>query len=428
MAQEEKSKLIKLRDAEIEDARGKGATTTELKVIMAEYREAIRLKTNDVLEEESHFNFPKIHLLLHVVESIRMFGTLGQYNSSISETAHKESKEGFRRSNKTGDWTKQILNRSARREAFALHQKGREEAENNRDQDNYRPKKDENRANSSKRSRQGNTLFRETKDERNRYPEVIPGNVSPPPPMFIGLRAPTNKFRHYPIRTMFDVMESAAIPGFKEAFTTYVETVLQQPFSAESHLRSPASLYHGIQLFTRRHGADDWVKQKIRCSPNRDWYNGSERLDWAWIRVHTSEKRRSKGRSSIPSTSGSMKALGGRLPVRLRCLFRVNVSDFRGVGRAVDLVLCELPMAEKGGGVDPHTGLVTLRRPDTMPASTSRKDDFRGYINEDGANLRILGAWVIDGAAHCIPLQHEGPEVSWFVNPHIDLATWNAVY
>lgn len=399
LANDERVRLIQQRDAEIQEAKKRGATATEIKRITTEYKDTIRINVDKVLEEDSHFNFPKIHMLLHVVQSVRMFGTLGQHNSNISETAHKESKEGFRRSNRTGEWTQQILNRSARREAFALRQNWLAWYNN-----------------------------RQHPPEPHPFPPVIQEGIKPPPPLLVGLRKPTEKRGDTPIRTMYEVIESAAVPGFKEAFKVYVEAALNQRFQDNIHLRAPASLFHGIQLYTPLLSNGGWGRQKIRCSPNRDWYNAGERGDWAWIQVNPTDSRRSRAARSAPSTGSSMNALFGRLPVRIRCIFRVQMVNNRGNANTYDLVLCEVPMAVRSGEPDSRTGLVSLCRPDMMGPSVSGSNEFRGYVNEYGANLKVFGAVVIDGAAHCIPLQDSGAEWSWLVNPHIDLATWNLVY
>ncbi|KAF8445152.1 hypothetical protein BDZ91DRAFT_642868, partial [Kalaharituber pfeilii] len=54
----------------------------------------------EILEEKSHFNFPKIHLISHFSDQISNYGSLSQYSTEICESMHKELKDAYHRSNK----------------------------------------------------------------------------------------------------------------------------------------------------------------------------------------------------------------------------------------------------------------------------------------------------------------------------------------
>lgn len=292
----------------------------------------------------------------------------------------------------------QILNRSARREAFEL--------------------------------RQAWLIWHEEQSnpaERQLFPSIVPENEVPPKAEFRGIRKPPDCGSGR-IRTMFEVIESAQITGFKEAYKLYVETVLNQPFKDIIHLRAPASIFHSIQVYTPLLSGRGWERQRIRCAPNRKWYGTGERGDWAWIQVNPDDNRRSRAARSAPVTTSSLNALGGWIPVRLRCLFRVRLVDNSGIHHSYDLVLCEEPMAVRAGEPDSRTGLVSVCRPDKMPRAAPGANTFKGILDANGANLMVFGAVVVDGAAHCVPLQESGVEWSWIVNSHIDLTTWNTVY
>lgn len=414
------SHLVKERDAEIELARKDNKTPAEINEIRAFWAETIRIETQEAVEADSHFNFPKIHLLLHVVNSIEMFGSLGQFDSNISETAHKELKDGYRRSNRTGDWQIQVLNRWARSEAFDLRRNWQRKADEQRlHQSNMQPISDAFSSISV-----GDT------PGRSRSLGFIPEGHTIPRPALFGPRVPTKKHGIPPIRTMFEVIESAKVHGFREAYEQYIKNSLDQPFSDNVHLRAPAGLYHGLELYNRKHGSEGRYRQRLRCTPGREWYGAKERKDWAWIQVNPSERRHDSNArmtTSAPRSRATLGALQGRLPVRLRCLFRVHLSDRSGKPRVFDLVLCEIPQPVDGGRPSESTGLVTVKRPG-MPTANASRNQYQGYVNEEGANLLVFSAAVLDGPAHCVPLQHEGEELSWFVNPYIDLYTWNFVY
>ena len=63
----------------------------------------------DLIHSESHFNFIKMHLLIHFSNHIRQFGNIPMYSPEYGELAHKEPiKDPWRRSNKN-DMARQIL-------------------------------------------------------------------------------------------------------------------------------------------------------------------------------------------------------------------------------------------------------------------------------------------------------------------------------
>ena len=54
---------------------------------------------NQALVEDSHFNFPKIHLMMHWADQISRYGSLPQLATEICKTSHKPLKNAYRRSN-----------------------------------------------------------------------------------------------------------------------------------------------------------------------------------------------------------------------------------------------------------------------------------------------------------------------------------------
>ena len=63
----------------------------------------------DLIHAESHFNFIKMHLIIHFREHIYQFGNITIYSTEFGELMHKEQiKYGYRRSNKI-DAARQIL-------------------------------------------------------------------------------------------------------------------------------------------------------------------------------------------------------------------------------------------------------------------------------------------------------------------------------
>ena len=63
----------------------------------------------DLIHAISHFNFIKMHIIIHFREHIYQFGNIPMYSTKFGELAHKEQiKDGYRRSNKI-DAARQIL-------------------------------------------------------------------------------------------------------------------------------------------------------------------------------------------------------------------------------------------------------------------------------------------------------------------------------
>jgi len=54
---------------------------------------------NQALIEDSHFNFLKIHLLMHWSDQISQYGSLSQFSMEICKISHKPLKEAYRQSN-----------------------------------------------------------------------------------------------------------------------------------------------------------------------------------------------------------------------------------------------------------------------------------------------------------------------------------------
>lgn len=73
------------------------------------------------LEKEAHFNFPKMHPLLHYAEQIEEFGQLVQYSTEVSKSIHGAFKDAYMRSNKNNALV-QVLNTYIRQHIFDMHE------------------------------------------------------------------------------------------------------------------------------------------------------------------------------------------------------------------------------------------------------------------------------------------------------------------
>jgi len=52
-------------------------------------------RISQALEENSHFNFPKLHLLSYYADQIVQYGSLQQYSTEICEALHKPLKDAY---------------------------------------------------------------------------------------------------------------------------------------------------------------------------------------------------------------------------------------------------------------------------------------------------------------------------------------------
>ena len=74
----------------------------------------------DLIFCESHFNFIKMHLLSHLCDHIRQFGTIRMYSTEFRELAHKtQIKAGWRQSNKD-QASQQIVQRYSRQHGIRM--------------------------------------------------------------------------------------------------------------------------------------------------------------------------------------------------------------------------------------------------------------------------------------------------------------------
>ena len=85
-----------------------------------EDREEENDRRMDLIYSESHFNFIKMHLLIHFNDHICQFGNIPMYSTEYGELAHKEQiKDPWRSSNKN-DVARQILHSYGRRHGIPM--------------------------------------------------------------------------------------------------------------------------------------------------------------------------------------------------------------------------------------------------------------------------------------------------------------------
>lgn len=99
----------------------KGLTTAQ-RARLAEDQQVERgCRIDQVLKEDSHLNFPKLHPLSHYADQIAEYGTLLQYSTEICEGMHKPLTDAYRRSNYV-DSIPQVIDTYTREDNFAVRE------------------------------------------------------------------------------------------------------------------------------------------------------------------------------------------------------------------------------------------------------------------------------------------------------------------
>jgi hypothetical protein len=120
-ATERRADLIQQRDADLARQRLDGLSSTALQAERRSWNDFIDAEVVETVEDGAHWNFPKIHLMMHFCEQVRRFGALGQWSTEIGESSHRRQiKDGYNAGNRTGDIYLQIINHYLRLDAFTV--------------------------------------------------------------------------------------------------------------------------------------------------------------------------------------------------------------------------------------------------------------------------------------------------------------------
>jgi hypothetical protein len=285
-----------------------GATAHALQVARHNWRAFIDAEVVDCEEGSAHWNFPKLHLMLHFRHQVHHFGCLGQWSTEIGESLHcRQVKDGYNAGNRTGDVYLQIINHYLRLDAFTVREL------------NFK----------AWRAAHSPTVSPAA-------PTVSP--AAPPPRMrFVSLQFTSGPDRVSTFGWVFARMWSDELRAAIHHATRRFLHAHCVDLSDDDLLACPVAIYHSVQLDAEdMHGRS--VRQRIRCTGDRTCYGKPPRRDWVWCRV-----------GAEPLTASSplpYKALQGRLPYRLLRLFKVVVPGARGAdGQTFWLAFVEVTRA-----------------------------------------------------------------------------------
>jgi hypothetical protein len=342
-----------------------------------------RAQRDDEREEihrsKSHFNFIKLHLLVHYCSHVRKFGNIPMYSTDVGELAHKvQIKEGYRHSNKN-DASRQILEYYGRVHSVSMRLLTLRALQ----------------AEKPEQMRSWKDVDRRFLDEtRLPRPTMRLADIEGTRPRKL-LRGPNPDNDDFkllsenlgvPIDQLFDELVRYSRRSLKDGD--------RLPEDAEGLGMMPVEQFNQLQIpVLAFQEADVYDSHHARTTGKRQFRNGASRKDWVWVAV---------------GTTNDYGALRGNLPGKLRGLFKVR-NTVTGA-KVYRLAVVELLRAGTNGGriTDTH-GLVRV----SSRRRTSGRDEF----------------WVVDittitGLAHLIP---DGDE-QWLVNSRIDLRTFNDVY
>ena len=309
-------------------------------------RDADREEENDrrmdLIYSESHFNFIKIHLLIHFGDHIRQFGNIPMYSTEYGELVHKEQiKHPWRRSNKN-DVARQIQHSYGRHHGIRMRLLKLESLR-----------------------RHGADLDTDVLEHLDTTNTVL---------------APVPRGRHLNGRRS-DVSD---VQDFCMVLRISLETVYRELIRYSRHNlpterrlpEDPAILPSlSVELLTQLevpvlalHKTDVYDIHRARCTGAPDFRNQGSRNDWVWVQAGDEEM---------------YGALGGRVPAKLLVLFKIRNLTCDGMVRHLASVQMLSPVNSRRAS-DVH-GLVTVQQ------------------REDAREFMIVDVGMILGLAHLIP-------------------------
>ena len=296
----------------------------------------------DLIYSESHFNFIKMHLLIHFGDPIRRFGNIPMYSTEYGELAHKEQmKDPWRASNKK-NVAQQILYSYGRRHGIRMRLLTLESLR-----------------------RQGADLDTDVLEHLDTMNTVL---------------APVPRGRHMKGRRgdVLDVLD------YWRVLKIYLESVNREFIRYSRHNllterrlpEDPVILrWLPVELVTQLEvpvltfqGTDVYDIHRARCTGTLDFRNQGSRNDWVW------------GQAGDEQMDG---ALRGRLPAKLLALFKIRNPTCDGMVRRPVSVQMLSPL-NSGRASDVH-GLVTVQQ------------------REDAHKFTVLDVPMILGLAQLIP-------------------------
>lgn len=326
----------------------------------------------EIMERDSHFNYPKMHLTTHFHEHILRFGNLPIYSTEIGESSHRaQIKEGYYHSNRN-NYVHQILGYYGRHQALHMRQENLRvflhDSETN--DDDLRPI-----LGTPARAKHQEPSLRHLR-ARQRDCHTV-GEIQ--------LRL-TQLNRELDLCKLLIAYSRMSLPAEQQLPKDNSKQLLGLPAELFNQLEIPVPAFNEPNEHEIHH---------IRCADS--FRHQGRRHDWAWIKA---------------GDENQLGALRGRLPGQVECLFKIR-DPSSGYSHRLAVARFLRPGPD-GGSLDPHHGLVKVHRGRGKP----------------GSDFAVINISSICGMAHILPvLPLKGEESeTWLVNNRIDLATFNKIY
>jgi DNA-directed RNA polymerase subunit N (RpoN/RPB10)/oligoribonuclease (3'-5' exoribonuclease) len=339
----------------------------------------IESQVKSLVEEESDFNFIKLHLLTHFSEHVKELGHLTNVSAELSERLHRELKDAFRRSNKHNAH-QQILQSITRTTLFEYRDLNIEAA---------------------KRRTTNTNRSKKPIDRRMQTPQSS-------------------------IKLLTELATWCGLPP--EELQTLVAWCLKTWYECPTYFDSDDEFCRlGGFVYTRHNAVDIPIPcfqsedeqriHTIRCTGRDAWRKGqTARNDTVLLWTGT-------------NADSHFAATRGRIPARVDCLFTMSESTGHKTSEFSD----PKPIF--------HLALVTtfapsntIHKPEGMVIVEKHEIRSRDYSTgrrrpQTGAGARyIVPVRAIQGAAHLIPIEPGGGNSRWFLNNTVDLEIFNLIY
>jgi hypothetical protein len=335
----------------------------------------------ELIHEESHFNFIKMHLVTHFRRHVERFGNIPMFSTDVGEIAHKEQiKEGWRKSNKNNA-ARQILHHYSRQHAIGMRIQTLATIEREYGADKFPDIKDVHTTSASVLS---TSIMAHIQEPFPVAQPVTPRRI---------LRG-----RRPGIKNLVDFCLDVGL----SLDTISNELSRYSRKNLEDTRRLPADVY-GLQFlpleqFTQLQipvpafqEPDKYDIHHARCTGTRTFRNGGSRNDWVWVRFGSEE---------------DYGALHGRIPARLMGLIKLRNKPNENIENVHRLAIVRVLDVVNNGHVSDKDTFVRVK------TSTAIRQ------------LWIVDIGTITGQAHLIA---DG-DGRWLINSRIDLRTFNEIY
>jgi hypothetical protein len=330
----------------------------------------IKSKVKSFLEEESDFNFIKLHLLAHFSNYVKELGHLSNVSAKLSESLHCELKESFRQSNKNNVSSQILLNISPLN-AFK---------------------------------------YRELNIDAAKHRSHEPNK--PKQPLLCCMKSPQNDVKH-----LKDLANWCGLAS--DELQTLIAWCLKTWFERPAYFDSDNEFGQLSDFWYTRYNA---VSIPITCFQSEDeqqMHIISSSAKSAW------RKGKPPRNDTVLLWTGKnaeshFASSQGRIPGRVDCLF--TMSDAIHDNSLYHLVLVTTFVL---GPIRQPEGMIIVEEREIRPW----QGGTRRRVPPTGIGSRyIVPVRAIQGAAHLVPIEPGCRNTRWYLNNTVDLEIFNSIY